>query len=1114
MITTTFPLRRWIKRATELQGSNHGHPITQAYLATSLRIAISLADQISDAEELLSAVGLSSGLESLPPPFPVACVDWADCVTVGLKLSSDDSELLRSLPVDGDLFRTSCSEEEVQPEDFEKLLKLIVEDATEGERERDREDEKISRANADDTSGSFFSVDWAQLSSDSSNNISNNANDHAGTINERLQRIYSLGLVLYELFSGGDLPPPDLLVVHNASEGSLSAMRSFSLSLNVSDEINIWGSSNNDNFSCDGLDNEFDMDYVSRSKRQYFPPGQSISSSSQSICNVSVDHLRVKGVPTPLCDLIHNMIDCINGDFMGNDSYCQMSEVTSDLQLMLSKPSVYLHDLDVNRISVTGLELDEATFVRDEELASLQSAYQRSVMGSSELAIVTGVSGTGKSTLATKFGDFVMENGGLFLSGKFDQIKYVKPYSAVASAFNTYCEVLARETASEGAVLVASNLKTALGSDLYYLIQMIPSLGRILQEHSNDYIPPGHDCVNAQERLHYLFCQFVEVISRCSGAPMTLFMDDVQWADSASISIISQLLKTSRSMKDSEGFFFLGCCRDDEMSSHHLFWKMIDNVRSFGFKTTLVKLECMDIRTVNTFLSTLLHLPPRLVRSLSNIVHHKTKGNPLFVSRLLISLNREGLLRLSLTRHRWEWDEEKIQSRKLSDDVATFFVDSINKLPADVKTALSALSCFGASTDSEVIRALETNPELTLIEPLNVAVSEGLVYKLDGIYHFCHDKIQQAAYSMIEHVRCFHHMMYGLSLMHLSLENADAGLLFTAVTQMNLGGPSAVQEKQQYSAIANYNLIAGKKAMEMSDFSLAFAFFDHGISFLRKHHWQYEYDLSLDLFNLAAKCALTIKNLTSLTMICYQILRNARNPDDMLNASFISMSALTYSKVSEAVHYGFTVLRQLNIDIPGCISQENTTRLIFQTKSQLDDISDETILNYQTMSDFKKVMAMKFLAELGSPLQQVNPDLQPYVTITMVRLTIEHGLSPTSSVGFAYFGEMVGVFGDFRAAYRFTKLAKSLLDKTQSNEVAGRVICITTEVLSYVQPQQTAIEYRLQGERIALAAGDVHWACLNKLLYTCSLPWSGAKLSVAKKAFIDAGRVSNFSRYS
>jgi hypothetical protein len=761
-MTTTIPLRSWIERATEIQGINHGKPLTPAYLATSLRIAISLSEQISEAEELYAA-GLSNSLDSLPPPFPVAHIDWADCITVGLTLSSCDIEFLRSLPIDRDLVNTSCCKEHVQPEDFEKLLKLIVEDAEEDEKERVREVENFAGAAAEDTTDSFLNVDWAQISNRTSNYLYSNTNGHIGTPSAKQQRIYSLGLVLYQIFSGGDSPPRHLLVFYSPDGSSLTAMSSssFSTSANVSDEIGGRDTSIHDKAPPEESHNGSLADYGGRSKRQFYSTRHYMSFSGKSICNASVDHLNMKGVPTALCDLIHNMIDCINGDFMVNDSYDKMSDVTTDLHAMLSKPSIYLHDLDVHRLLLTGLELDETTFDRDKELASLQSAYQRSVSGSSEIAIITGISGTGKSTLATKFSDFVIANGGLFLSGKFDQMKHVKPFSAVASAFNTYCDVLAREKANDRAMLVASNLKTALGSDLYYLIQMIPSLGRILQEHSNDYIPPGHDCVNAQERLHYLFCQFVEVISSCSASPMTLFMDDVQWADSASISIISQLLKTSRSMKSSKHFFFLGCCRDDEMGSDHLFWTMIDSVRSFGFKVALVKLECMDKGSVNTFLSTLLHLSPRLVGSLSDIVYHKTKGNPLFVSRMLISLNREGLLRLSLTRCRWEWDEEKIQSRKLSDDVALFFAESINKLPAHVKTALSALSCFGASTDLEVIQALETHLELTLVEPLNVAVAEGLVYKLDGIYHFCHDKIQQAAYSMTEDSCCLHHMMYG-----------------------------------------------------------------------------------------------------------------------------------------------------------------------------------------------------------------------------------------------------------------------------------------------------------------------------------------------------------------
>jgi predicted ATPase len=290
---------------------------------------------------------------------------------------------------------------------------------------------------------------------------------------------------------------------------------------------------------------------------------------------------------------------------------------------------------------------------------------------------------------------------------------------------------------------VVSKLQAALGSDLHYLIQVLPDLSRLIHE-SSTFIPLNQgDCVNAQQRLQYLFCQFLEVITSCSVGPMTLFLDDLQWADSASISMIGHLLKSNQ-------VFFLGTCRDDEMERDHSFRKMINSLGTFGFNTTLVKLECMDQDTVTQVVSNTLHLSPRLIGSLSDIIYYKTKGNPLFLSKMLLSLEREGLLRLSLSRRRWEWDEEKIQSRKLPDDVAKFFVHSINTLPMDVKIALGVLSCFGYSTECDVVRAIESDLNLILTEPLQIAIAEGLVSKLDGRYCFSHDRIHEAAYSMIE----------------------------------------------------------------------------------------------------------------------------------------------------------------------------------------------------------------------------------------------------------------------------------------------------------------------------------------------------------------------------
>eukprot|EP00956_Cyclotella_meneghiniana_P010264 scaffold14170_cov40-Cyclotella_meneghiniana.AAC.1 len=345
-----------------------------------------------------------------------------------------------------------------------------------------------------------------------------------------------------------------------------------------------------------------------------------------------------------------------------------MSDVTFDLHLMLQKPSIYLDPLDKEKLVQVGLELDEnMPFGRDEEFASLQNAYQRSMSGSSELAVITGLSGSGKTMIANCFRDFVITKGGLFISGKFDQMRE-NSYQVVASAFNKYCEELARDENSAQAVLVAFRLRAALSKDVAYLIRMIPNLRCVMNDDVDESFL-NHECTDAQRRIHYLLSRFVDVICEASEMPMVLFLDDLQWADFSSVLLINQLLQSSRSRNGK--FFFLGSFRHDyETGTNHPFWNTITTANSLGYTTTTVELVYLTKKLANQFVADLLHLSPRLVASLSDIVFHKSKGNPLFISRMLLSLNSKGLLYLSLTRNRWEWDEEKIQLEKIPDDVA------------------------------------------------------------------------------------------------------------------------------------------------------------------------------------------------------------------------------------------------------------------------------------------------------------------------------------------------------------------------------------------------------------------------------------------------------------
>ncbi|KAK1741322.1 putative AAA ATPase, partial [Skeletonema marinoi] len=745
--------------------------------------------------------------------------------------------------------------------------------------------------------------------------------------------------------------------------------------------------------------------------------------------------------------------------------------------------------------------IGDTLFGRNAELSTIKEAYQRTVAGDSELVTIYGHSGTGKSTLAFEFGKYVLSDGGILLSGKFDQRQQGKPFSALASAFNQYCGILLQNCElAPSKQKLAHQINHVLGREAYHLAKLIPNLASMLGLESNSII---HDegCTNAQNRLQYLLCRFVEVISSTFAATVTLCLDDLQWADSASIAAVNQLLLAGGIASQNAKFFFLGCYREGETDNFNPLWKTLCNNDLVSARFTDVKLDCMDEETLTTMVSETLCLSPRLTRSLSSIIYHKTKGNPLFVSQLMISLDKEGLLRPSLSRRRWEWDKEKIQCQKLPDDVAMFFTNSIKALSEDVKASLCVLSCFGSSAETAFIKTLERLLQKTLLNNLDAAVEEGLLDKKDGRYHFSHDRIQEAAYNMIAILdQGRFHFSYGMALAPLAYGDGegDDSILLTAANQFNLAGPEAVQDKSQNVTVANLNLQAGKKAMEMSDFVLAYSYFDNGISFLRKKHWEEHYKLSLKLFDLAAKCALTNGDIVILRLLSQQVIAYARSYEDKLNVLYLVTCSLAFSfRLPESIEKGLDILANLGIDLQ---EWRSTEACIQETMTLLSTRTDDEILNTRQMTDPTLIIAFKFLTKLELGMTQTKPRSVLFVTQKIIELSLAKGMSPMSPIGFVYFGAFISKRGDIRSGYRYVKLALSLLDKV-GVESAGEVICIATQIKIFVEPIQAALEYHDDGYAASMVAGDVFNALLNPLLKNSCMYVAGVKLQTMREEY-------------
>jgi predicted ATPase len=453
-------------------------------------------------------------------------------------------------------------------------------------------------------------------------------------------------------------------------------------------------------------------------------------------------------------------------------------------------------------------------------------------------------------------------------------------------------------------------------------------------------------------------------------------MDDCQWADEASVAVLASLLR-----QGNKNFFFVGCYRDDEMNSDHAFMKMLESTCVAGVKASEVKMNGIDEEALINLISHVLCLSPRLVRQLSRIVYSKTKGNILFFSQLMLSFHRDGLLQVDLGLQRWIWDEEKIMSVKLPDNVALCFTNRIRLLPVEVQFALFTLSTFGASAKSEHLHWLEIQLNMAVLEPLKRAACEGLVSNIKGSYTFMHDRIQEASYSLIspQH-RSSNHLTFGRCLATMALNSGADDDLFVTVNQINLGGlPAAASDREELFTFASWNLLAGKRAMTMSDFMSAHALFNYAISFLSESHWQRHYSFSLELFELATQTSLANGNLQALSKLSSEVFENARSFEDSLPTHYIVMTSLAYgSKMHQALQCGLDILSQLGEGIPNNPTKAELDRSVHQTQSLIRGIGEDDILNYRVMTDKRKIFALKFLGLLqviAVTIQQHNPPM-------------------------------------------------------------------------------------------------------------------------------------------
>ncbi|WP_333312825.1 AAA family ATPase [Microcoleus sp. C2C3] len=495
---------------------------------------------------------------------------------------------------------------------------------------------------------------------------------------------------------------------------------------------------------------------------------------------------------------------------------------------------------------------------REREIDTLLTAFDRVSQGTSEMMLVSGYSGIGKSVLVQEVYKPITRQRGYFISGKFDQFQRNIPYASLIQAFRSLVLQLLMENEAEIATW-REKLLVALGSNAQVIIEVIPEVELIVgSQPAVPELPP----TEAKNRFNLVFQNFIKVFT-CQEHPLVLFLDDLQWADGASLKLIDLLMTAT----DSKYLFLIGAYRDNEVNAAHPLTLTLDEIRKAKVRVNQILLSPLALPHIIHLINDIFHCEPATAISLAELVLTKTGGNPFFIGECLKFLYAEALVIFNYERSSWQWDLGQLQAQQITDNVVELMVAKVQKLPPQTQAVLKLAACIGNQFSLERLAIVYEKPLRETAVHLQVAISEGFIlplsnaYKLveldvEGLsnrvaleYKFAHDRIQQAVYSLISEAdKQLVHLQVGQLLLQNTHPRELEHKLFDVVNQLNFGR-TLINQQTERNVLVDLNLQAGKKAKASAAYQSAFNYLKVGLELLDEDCWQTQYALTLKLYS-------------------------------------------------------------------------------------------------------------------------------------------------------------------------------------------------------------------------------------------------------------------------
>ncbi|MCW5317802.1 AAA family ATPase [Nostoc sp. KVJ3] len=778
--------------------------------------------------------------------------------------------------------------------------------------------------------------------------------------------------------------------------------------------------------------------------------------------------------------------------------------------------------------------IPEKLYGRQGEVETLLAAFKSVTEGATEMILVAGFSGIGKTAVINEVHKPIVRQRSYFIKGKFDQFQRDIPLSGLVQAFRDLIGQLLSETDTRIQQWKTKILRE-LGTQTQVIIDVIPELEQIIGKQ-----PPVTELsgITAQNRFNLLFKKFIQIFTT-KEHPLVIFLDDLQWADTASLKLIQLLMCESSFSSLSEeieqthesqgGLLLIGSYRDNEVFKAHPLYLTLQEIEISGATINTITLAPLNQGDLNHLIADTLHCPEVVAVPLTQMVFAKTKGNPFFCVQFLKSLYDEGLIVLNFDVGHWEYDISKVKELALTDDVVEFIALQIEKLPINTQRVLKLAACIGnqfdlkslaivneksvVDTASHLWQALLDGLILPQTENYNIFAKENtnqefIVHGIESIqfsssnlqlpkYKFVHDRVQQAAYSLIpEEQKKPIHLKIGLLLLKNIPVAEQEEKIFELVNQFNIA-VEFISPQAKRDELAQMNLIAGRKALASTAYPAALNYLTTGIQLLTDDSWETKHGLTLALYETATESAYLAGNFEQMEELA-EVVLGGETLLEKVKVYEVKIQAYGAQNQSlEAVNTGLTFLNLLGVKFPEHPSQSDIQLAMAELTSNLNERPIEDLINLPEMIEAQPLAIMRILSTVNPLTYAVAPELFPLIVLKTIDLSLKHGNAPSSPLGYGNYGLILSsLVGDIESGYQFGKLSSSLADKLNAKGVQAKIMLVfNTTIRHWKEHTRKVLKPLMEGYYAALEIGDLEYAAYYLHSYSYSSYFIGEVLT-------------------